>query len=313
MKKKILGAFLSAAFIPSILCSCGRDAPSESQYSTVSEIVETTESITTSAPTKATVEETTEPTTEAQSDFDFVKTVESTYICGQKLSYPITWGQFGEDFSVDPEGAFTQSGSQKISCSVNYKEQYLGNFIFKGCESVDAITDGTEIVNIYIQNESVDKFDVPKISINGVTLNSSPVIENPFNNQNVIEGTAEDDYYEPGDGFNVFYGGEGNDTLAGGKDMDFMYGGDGDDLLLGRNGVNVLFGGNGNDTIYDGDDGSYLSGGDGDDFLYGGGGADVLDGGAGNDYLQGDHGGDTYIFGRGYDTDTINASSDLRP
>ena len=132
-----------------------------------------------------------------------------------------------------------------------------------------------------------------------------------LDDREVIEGTDSDDYLEAGDGFNIFYGGEGNDTLAGGKDMDFMYGGDGDDLLLGRNGVNVLFGGIGNDTIYDGDDGSYLSGGDGDDFLYGGGGADVLDGGAGNDYLQGDHGGDTYIFGRGYDTDTINASSDL--
>lgn len=135
--------------------------------------------------------------------------------------------------------------------------------------------------------------------------------EGGLDDREVIEGTDADDYLEAGDGFNIFYGGEGNDTLAGGKDMDFMYGGDGDDLLLGRNGVNVLFGGNGNDTIYDGDDGSYLSGGDGDDFLYGGGGADVLDGGAGNDYLQGDHGGDTYIFGRGYDTDTINASSDL--
>lgn len=127
----------------------------------------------------------------------------------------------------------------------------------------------------------------------------------------VIEGTDSDDYLEAGDGFNVFYGGDGNDTLAGGANMDFMYGENGDDLLLGRNGVNVLFGGAGNDTIYDGDDGSYLNGGDGDDSLYGGGGADVLDGGAGNDYLQGDHGGDTYIFGRGYDTDTINASSDL--
>lgn len=127
----------------------------------------------------------------------------------------------------------------------------------------------------------------------------------------VIEGTDDDDYLEARDGFNVFYGGDGNDTLAGGANIDFMFGEDGDDLLLGRNGVNILFGGNGNDTIYDGDDGSYLNGGDGDDFLYGGGGADVLDGGAGNDYLQGDHGGDTYIFGRGYDTDIINASSDL--
>lgn len=131
------------------------------------------------------------------------------------------------------------------------------------------------------------------------------------NPREVIEGTAEDNYLEAGDGFNVFYGGDGNDTLAGGANMDFMYGENGDDLLLGRNGVNVLFGGIGNDTIYDGDDGSYLNGGDGDDSLYGGGGADVLDGGAGNDYLQADHGNDTYVFGKEYDTDTINASSDL--
>lgn len=127
----------------------------------------------------------------------------------------------------------------------------------------------------------------------------------------VVEGTSEDNCLEAGDGFNVFYGGDDNDTLAGGANMDFMYGENGDDLLLGRNGVNVLFGGTGNDTIYDGDDGSYLNGGDGDDVLYGGGGADVLDGGAGNDYLQGDHENDTYVFGKGYDTDTINASSDL--
>lgn len=133
---------------------------------------------------------------------------------------------------------------------------------------------------------------------------------NYLNNRNIIEGTDEDDYYEPGDGFNIFYGNAGNDTLVGGKDMDFMYGGAGDDTLLGRNGVNALFGEGGSDTIYDGDDGSYLSGGEGDDFIYGGGGADVLDGGTGNDYLQGDHGGDTYIFRKGYDTDTINASSD---
>lgn len=126
----------------------------------------------------------------------------------------------------------------------------------------------------------------------------------------ILNGTDVDDYLEAGDGFNIFYGGEGDDTLAGGADMDFMYGGDGDDLLLGRNGVNVLFGEGGNDIIYDGDDGSYLNGGDGDDVLYGGGGADVLDGGAGNDYLQGDHGNDTYIFGKGYDNDVINASSD---
>ena len=135
--------------------------------------------------------------------------------------------------------------------------------------------------------------------------------EESITNREVFEGTAADDYIETGDGFNISYGGDGNDTLAGGKDIDFMYGGNGDDLVLGRNGVNVLFGEEGNDTIYDGDHASYLNGGNGDDMLYGGGGADVLDGGAGNDYLQADHGNDTYIFGKGYDTDTINASSDV--
>lgn len=128
--------------------------------------------------------------------------------------------------------------------------------------------------------------------------------------RDVLNGTADNDVIEAGDGFNIFYGGNGNDIIEGGKDMDFMYGGAGDDTLLGRNGINVLFGEGGSDTIYDGDDGSFLSGGDGDDYIYGGGGADVLDGGTGNDYLQGDHGGDTYIFRKGYDTDTINASSD---
>ncbi|SFD18885.1 calcium-binding protein [Ruminococcus albus] len=128
--------------------------------------------------------------------------------------------------------------------------------------------------------------------------------------RNILNGTAADDYLEGLNSFNLFYGDSGNDTLAGGAAMDFMYGEDGDDLLLGRNGVNILYGGAGNDTIYDGNDGSYLNGGSGDDFIYGGGGADILDGGAGNDYLQGDHGGDTYIYGKGYGTDTINASSD---
>ncbi|MBR4361813.1 MAG: hypothetical protein IKP42_03600 [Ruminococcus sp.] len=165
--------------------------------------------------------------------------------------------------------------------------------------------------------------------------------------RNVIEGTDEEEYIKlPDGGFNVVYAGEGDDTVEGGTGMDFVYGGKGNDVIDGKDGVNVLFGedgdddlydgadgsylnggegddelyggngsnvlvgGNGSDTIYDGSDASYLSGGDGNDKLYGGGGADVLDGGKGDDYLQGDHGNDTYIFGRGYDNDVINASSD---
>lgn len=168
MKKKILGAFLTVALISSILCSCGRDAPSESQNSAVSEIVDTTESITTSAPTKAVVEETTEPQTEAQSDFDFVKTVESTYICGQKLSYPITWGQFGDDFTIVSDGLYINSEKQKVTADVNYKDHYLGHFIFYGCDSVETITEDTVITAIFVDDNDLDYFGISKIAINGL-------------------------------------------------------------------------------------------------------------------------------------------------
>lgn len=195
MKKKILGVLLTVSLISSALGSCGKDVPSDSQDIIVPEITETTEIIETLAPTQATEDDTTEQSTEAKSDFDFAKAVESTYICGQKLSYPLTWGQFGEDFSVDPEGAFTQSGSQKISCSVNYEGQYLGCFIFRGCESVDAITDDTEIANILIQNQDMPNPDDPKISVNGVTLNETRA--------NLYEALG--DSYEVSDDGNVSY------------------------------------------------------------------------------------------------------------
>jgi Ca2+-binding RTX toxin-like protein len=43
-----------------------------------------------------------------------------------------------------------------------------------------------------------------------------------------------------------------------------------------------------------------------DNLIWGNIGNNVLDGGAGNDYLKDDGGSDTYIFGRGYGTDSIN-------
>ena len=163
----------------------------------------------------------------------------------------------------------------------------------------------------------------------------------------VIEGTDEEEYIKvPDGGFNIINAGDGDDTVEGGTGIDFIYGGNGNDVIDGKDGVNVIFGEDGNDKLYDGADGSYLNGGEGNDelyggngsnvliggagndiiydgsdasyleggsgndFLYGGGGADILDGGAGDDYLQGDHGHATYIFGKGYDTDIVNASSD---
>ncbi len=136
-------------------------------------VISTTESAVTSAAAETTEKLTTEPQTEAQSEFDFVKTIESTYICGQKLSYPLTWGQFGEDFSIDTEGASFSKKTGNLSCYVNYKGQCLGIFSFKDCENVDSITSDTSIYMILIQNMDMEKFDVPKININGLKLHDT--------------------------------------------------------------------------------------------------------------------------------------------
>lgn len=259
-------------------------------------------------------------------------TIENDTINGTNSS-EIIWGDSGSDtINAGAGNDFIYGGTGDdilnggAGDDTYYFEDSHGNDIIHDIEGNNKLvfTDGisaddydisidAKLGFVLTNKETGETISMPDFLTNPLNYNfvfeRESQIEGGIEDREVIEGTNADDYLEAGDGFNIFYGGEGNDTLAGGKDMDFMYGGDGDDLLLGRNGVNVLFGGNGNDTIYDGDDGSYLNGGDGDDFLYGGGGADVLDGGAGNDYLQGDHGDDTYIFGKGYDTDTINASS----
>lgn len=68
---------------------------------------------------------------------------------------------------------------------------------------------------------------------------------------------------------------------------------DGDDELVGGEGADKLIGGIGNNRII------------------GNGGDDILDGGAGKDYLCGGPGSDTYIYKRGYETDTISDSEGL--
>ena len=245
---------------------------------------------------------------------------------------------------------FGEGGNDTLSGDLgsDYFYSSYGNESMNGCAGDDTyyfdIFHSNDIVNdidgynriIFTDGLSMDDY------ITAVTTNGSFVLTNKYNNdtitlidfinhplnydflsydeamiidgeskRKIFDGTNYDDSLAASNEYNVFYCEYGNDTICGGTNIDFMYGGNGDDSLLGGNGTNIMYGEAGNDIIYDGDDSSYLNGGDDDDMLYGGGGADILDGGAGNDYLQGDHGNDFYIYGRGYDVDTISASSDL--
>ncbi len=86
-------------------------------------------------------------------------------------------------------------------------------------------------------------------------------------------------------------------TIYGTDDSEYMTSIYGDGITkIGQDGNDQLVGSDGNDFLY---------GGNGDDRITGNAGNDILDGGEGNDFLYGGAGDDTYIFRKGYGTDTI--------
>ncbi|MCG5057973.1 MAG: hypothetical protein KA714_08200 [Limnoraphis sp. WC205] len=103
----------------------------------------------------------------------------------------------------------------------------------------------------------------------------------------VVNGTSEDDYIQPGQGDTV-YGGAGNDGI---------------DYARGTQGGEYVDGGDGDDTVGFATEGSItVDGGSGDDVLWGSNGNSKIDGQSGNDELNGAIGNDTLIGGAGYNT-----------
>lgn len=108
---------------------------------------------------------------------------------------------------------------------------------------------------------------------------------------NELRGTRANDSMIGGDGPDIFWAYTGDDLLLGGH---------GDDLLYGMEGSDTIEGGAGNDTLYGG--GDYYEIGDG---------VNTLVGGAGNDLNIGGNGDDTFVFGRGDGSDTIDSQGTL--
>jgi len=132
----------------------------------------------------------------------------------------------------------------------------------------------------------------------------------PVGDEQVIEGTDENDTLTGGDGADWMYGEKGDDLLLGnaGDDMlegregdDTLDGGADDDVIDGGEGADRLFGGAGDDVMDGGDQDDILDGGEGADNLSGGDGADLLSGGPGNDTIYGDDEDDIAKGGEGAD------------
>ncbi len=87
-----------------------------------------------------------------------------------------------------------------------------------------------------------------------------------------------------------------DDVVFGSAANEWIGGGTGDDVIDGDGGRDLLSGGFGDDT---------LTGGAGNDVIFGGFGDDFIDGGAGNDWMLGGFGADTFVLRAGEGTDTI--------
>lgn len=104
----------------------------------------------------------------------------------------------------------------------------------------------------------------------------------------------------------VFADGTVTEAAAEDSPLRTIYGTDGSEYMpsIYQDGITKI-GQDGNDQLVGSDGNDYLYGGKGDDRITGNGGSDVLDGGEGSDFLYGGAGDDTYIFKKGYGTDTI--------
>jgi Ca2+-binding RTX toxin-like protein len=161
-------------------------------------------------------------------------------------------------------------------------------------------------------------------NVENLTLTGTGTINGTGNTlNNVLAGNSANNNLSGGTGNDTLDGGLGNDTLVGGAGNDIFVvnvstdvitenANEGTDTVqssvtwtLGTNLENLtLIGtsavnGTGNASV------NVLSGNALANTLSGLGGADTLDGGAGNDILDGGAAADTYLFGRGWGTDTV--------
>ena len=169
MRKRVLAILLCSAVAAGAFTGCGQEPGLTSQ---------TDNTAVNNDQTEATEHETDEVSAELASEenssrFNADKALENTYLCGVQLAPDMTWGMLGENFSIVPEGATASPGTDKVLCDVNYKGQYIGQFIFQGCSAPEDITSDTVIRQIKADTDYIAGYEGPVISVYGLTLGAS--------------------------------------------------------------------------------------------------------------------------------------------
>lgn len=108
-----------------------------------------------------------------------------TYIYGQKISYPCTLNDLGEDFEFDFENFHKNSETNMITLILNYKENPTADVITNESNK-DEIDENTEILRFFFSQ----LFET-EIKVNGIGLNSTKnqVLLNFGNPDEIVKNT----------------------------------------------------------------------------------------------------------------------------
>lgn len=112
----------------------------------------------------------------------------------------------------------------------------------------------------------------------------------------ILEGSEQDDYLTGNQNGNTIWGRDGRDHVHGGAGDDHIDGNRGIDTIFGEAGADVITGGPDNDSIHGEEGNDEIDGETENDSIWGGDGADTLRGGVGFDNLFGERDNDT-LFG----------------
>lgn len=215
-------------------------------------------------------------------------------------------GSYGDDFLYGGKGndRITGNGGKDVLDGGEGDDYLYGGegddtYIFKPGYGTDTIGDGKGVNAIDIYGYTQGQIKAYRTNWNNLTItfedsDDKLVIEGFFNSE------ADRNYYL------TFSGGSRIHATASDSPLRTIYGTNDSEYIVAMDDRGVtIYGESGDDNLNGGNGADKLYGGNGADRLNGNSGNDILDGGKGNDYLHGGAGKDTYIFNKGYGTDTI--------
>lgn len=157
MKRKTFSLFLCSVMLAVGVSGCSTDK-STANTSPSSSAVSETEYKTMNPPAEGWTE---------QHFFDIA------YICGKKVSLPVTLDSLGNDFEFDKKSIEVNENKQYAKADVLYKDNFLGKVRIENVDSMDDINRDTPLTTLMIDSILCEVKSCTPVVINGLTFGDS--------------------------------------------------------------------------------------------------------------------------------------------